>query len=90
MTPEQEKYLQEKLAEFEQSLIDNPMIPNPPVVDTQREKVAVRYDVPDSTYNLEEKEGNTTYEVVGHFNPDASENLLQKIFRMMKEEKSLQ
>ena len=90
MTPEQNKYLEERLAEFEQSLIDNPIIPKPPVVDTQREKVHVRYNVPDSTYNLEETEGHTTYEVVGHFNPDASENLLQKIFRMMKEEKSLQ
>ena len=90
MTPEQNKYLEERLAEFEQSLIDNPIIPKPPVVDTQRKKIHVRYDVSDSTYNLEEKEGHTTYEVVGHFNPGASENLLQKIFRMMKEEKSLQ
>ena len=87
MTSEQNKYLEERLAEFEQSLIDNPIIPKTPVVDTQREKVHVRYNVPDSTYNLEETEGHTTYEVVGHFNPDASENLLQKIFRMMKEEK---
>ena len=60
MTSEQNKYLEERLAEFEQSLIDNPIIPKPPVVDTQREKVHVRYNVPDSTYNLEETEGQPT------------------------------
>ena len=90
MTPEQNKYLEERLAEFEQSLIDNPILPTPPIVDTGRKAIPIQYDTPASTFDFTEEEGHTTYEVVGHFNPDASENLLQKIFRMMKEEKSLQ
>ena len=47
---------------------------------------AVHYNVAASAFDFEEKEGHTTYEVVGHFNPNARENLLQKIWRMMKEE----
>ena len=90
MTPEQNKYLEERLAEFEQSLIDNPILPTPPIVDTGRKAIPIQYDTPASTFDFTEEEGHTTYEVVGHFNPDASENLLQKILRMMKEEKSLQ
>ena len=46
--------------------------------------------MPASAFDFEEKEGHATYEVVGYFDPDASEKLLQKIFRMMKEEKSSQ
>ena len=90
MTPEQEKYLEKKLAEFEQSLIDNPILPTPPIVDTGRKAIPIQYDTPVSTFDFTEEEGHTTYEVVGHFNPDAPENLFQKIMRRMREEKSLQ
>ena len=90
MTPEQNKYLEEKLAEFEQSLIDNPILPTPPIVDTGRKAIPIQYDTPASTFDFTEEEGHTTYEVVGHFNPDAPENLFQKIMRRMREEKSLQ
>ena len=90
MTPEQNKYLEERLAKFEQSLIDNPILPTPPIVDTGRKAIPIQYDTPASTFDFTEEEGNTTYEVVGHFNPDAPENLFQKIMRRMREEKSLQ
>ena len=90
MTPEQNKYLEERLAEFEQSLIDNPILPTPPIVDTGRKAIPIQYDTPASTFDFTEEEGHTTYEVVGHFNPDAPENLFQKIMRRMREEKSLQ
>ena len=90
MTPEQNKYLEKKLAEFEQSLIDNPILPTPPIVDTGRKAIPIQYDTPASTFDFTEEEGHTTYEVVGHFNPDAPENLFQKIMRRMREEKSLQ
>ena len=90
MTPEKEQYLEKKLAEFEQSLIDNPILPTPPIVDTGRKAIPIQYDTPASTFDFTEEEGHTTYEVVGHFNPDAPENLFQKIMRRMREEKSLQ
>ena len=90
MTPEQNKYLEKKLAEFEQSLIDNPILPTPPIVETGRKAIPIQYDTLASTFDFTEEEGHTTYEVVGHFNPDAPENLFQKIMRRMREEKSLQ
>ena len=90
MNKELEKYIDARYAEYEKYWAENPLPPYVPVVDTERKKIPVRYDVPDSTYDLEVKSGHTTYEVVGHFNPDARENFLQKILRMVKEEKSLQ
>ena len=90
MTQEKEKYLEKRLAEFQKEWDENPILPTPPIVDTGRKAIPLQYDTPASTFDFTEEEGHTTYEVVGHFNPDARENLLQKILRMVKEEKSLQ
>ena len=90
MTPEKEKYLEKRLEEIRKEWEENPLPPFAPVIDIEREPIPMSYDTPVSTFDFEAKEGHTTYEVVGHFNLDARENLLQKIWRMMKEEKSLQ
>ncbi len=86
MKSDKDKYIEERYAEYQKKWAENPPQPPALVVDTGREKVPVNYNVPASAFAFEEKEGHTTYEVVGHFNPDARENLLQKIWRMMKEE----
>ncbi len=85
-----ELQLQEKLDALQKEWEANPLPPTPPVVDTGRKAIPIDPDIAVSAFNFTEKQGNTTYEVVGHFNSDASENLLQKIFRMLKEDKSLQ
>lgn len=90
MTQEKEKYLQERLAELEKEWAGTPLPLYVPVIDIEREPIPISYETPASAFDFEAKEGHTTYEVVGHFNPDARENLLQKIFRMIKEEKSSQ
>ena len=90
MKQEKEKYLEKRLAELQKEWEENPIPSTPPIVDTGRKPTPIQYDTPASAFDFTAEEGHTTYEVVGHFNPDASENLLQKIFRMMKEEKSLQ
>ena len=90
MTPEKEMYLEKRLEEISKEWEENPLPPFAPVIDIEREPIPMSYDTPASTFDFTAKEGHTTYEVVGHFNPDARENLLQKIWRMMKEEKSLQ
>ena len=86
MKSEKDKYIQERYAEYQKKWAENPPPPHAPRVDNEREKVPVNYNVPASAFDFEEKEGHTTYEVCGHFNPNARENLLQKIWRMMKEE----
>ena len=90
MSKELEKYIDERLAEYEKHWEENPLPPNPPVVDTDRKLFRIDVDTPASTFDFTAEEGHTTYEVVGHFNPSAPENLFQKIMRRMREEKSSQ
>ena len=90
MTQEKEKYLEKRLAELQKEREENPILPTPPIVETGRKPISIQYDTPASTFDFTAEEGHTTYEVVGHFNPDAPENLFQKIMRRMREEKSLQ
>ena len=86
MTSNKEKYIQERYAEYEKKWAENPPPPREPIIDTDREEIPVHYNVAASAFDFEDKEGHTTYEVCGHFNLNARENLLQKIWRMMKEE----
>ena len=90
MSKELEKYIDERLAEYEKHWEENPILPTPPIVETGRKPISIQYDTPASTFDFTSEEGHTTYEVVGHFNPNAPENLLQKIMRRMREEKSSQ
>ncbi len=77
--------LQAKLDALQKEWEANPLQPTPPVVDIGRKAIPIDPDIAASAFDFTEKQGNTTYEVVGHFNPDASENLLQKILRMLRE-----
>ena len=86
MPSEKDKYIEERYAEYQKKWAENPPQPPARVVDTGREAAPVNYNVSASAFDFEEKEGHTTYEVCGYFNPNARENLLQKIWRMMKEE----
>ena len=86
MPSKKDKYIQERYAEYQKKWAENPPQPPTHVAITDREEIPVHYNVAASAFDFEEKEGHTTYEVVGHFNPNARENLLQKIWRMMKEE----
>ena len=90
MSKELEKYIDERLAEYEKHWEENPILPTPPIVETGRKPISIQYDTPASTFDFTAEEGHTTYEVVGHFNSDAPENLFQKIMRRMREEKSSQ
>ena len=90
MSKELEKYIDERLAEYEKHWEENPILPTPPIVETGRKPISIQYDTPASAFDFTAEEGNTTYEVVGHFNPEAPENLFQKIMRRMREEKSSQ
>ena len=90
MSKELEKYIDERLAEYEKHWEENPILPTPTIVETGRKPISIQYDTPASTFDFTAEEGHTTYEVVGHFNPDAPENLFQKIMRRMREEKSSQ
>ena len=65
MTLDKEKYIQERYAEYEKKWAENPAPPRVPIVDTEREKVPVNYNVPASAFDFEEKEGHTTYGVAG-------------------------
>ena len=38
MTPDKEKYIQERYAEYEKKWTENPPPPHAPIVDTEREK----------------------------------------------------
>ena len=86
MSKELEKYIDERLAEYEKHWEKNPLPPIPPVVDTGRKLFRIDVDTPASAFDFTAEEGHTTYEVCGHYNSNARENLLQKIWRMMKEE----
>ena len=90
MTQEKEKYLERRLAELQKQWEKEPIVFTPPIVDTGRKAIPMQYDTPASAFELTAEEGHTTYEVVGHFDPDAPENLFQKIIRRMREEKSSQ
>ena len=90
MTQEKEKYLEKRLAELQKEWKENPILPTPPIVETGRKSISIQYDTPASTFDFTAEEGHTTYEVVGHFDPNAPENLFQKIMRRMREEKSSQ
>ena len=90
MTQEKDKYLEKRLAELQKEWKENPILPTPPIVETGRKSISIQYDTPASTFDFTAEEGHTTYEVVGHFNPDAPENLFQKIMRRKREEKSSQ
>ena len=90
MSKELEKYIDERLAEYEKHWEENPILHTPPIVETGRKPISIQYDTPASKFDFTAEEGHTTYEVVGHFNPDAPENLFQKIMRRMREEKSSQ
>ena len=90
MTQEKEKYLEKRLAELQKEWEENPILPTPPIVETGRKLFRIDVDTPASAFDFTAEEGHTTYEVVGHFNPDAPENLFQKIMRRMREEKSSQ
>lgn len=77
--------LQAKLDALQKEWEANPLQSSPPVVDTGRKAIPITPDISVSAFDFTERQGNTTYEVVGHFDPDASENLLQKILRMLRE-----
>lgn len=53
----------------------------PSFIETGRKK-KVLCQIP-SDLDFTEKEGNTVYEVTGHFNPDAKEDVLCKILRFL-------
>ena len=90
MTQEKEKYLERRLAELQKEWEKEPIVFTPPIVDTGRKAIPMPYDTPASVFDFAAEEGHTTYEVVGHFDSDAPENLFQKIIRKMREEKSSQ
>ena len=71
MTSDKEKYIQERYAEYEKKWAENPPPSRAPIIDTEREKVPVHYNVPASAFDFEVKEGHTTYEVCGNLNPNA-------------------
>lgn len=52
-----------------------------PIVDTGREPKNLCRIPTDADFVM--KDGNTEYEVVGHFNPDAEEYLLSTIIRKL-------
>ena len=56
MTPDKEKYIQERYAEYEKNWAENPPPPREPIIDTEREKIPVHYNVPASAFDFEEKE----------------------------------
>ncbi len=87
---EKELQLQERLNILQKEWGANPLSQSRRLIDAEREAIPINPNISASAFDFEVKEGNTTYEVVGHFNSDASENLLQKIFRMLKGNKSLQ
>ena len=46
-------------AEYEKKWAENPPPPREPIIDTEREKIPVHYNVPASAFDFEEKEGHT-------------------------------
>ena len=80
MKSEKDKYIEERYAEYQKKWAENPPQPPAHVAMTDREEIPVHYNVAASAFDFEEKEGHTTYEVVGHFNSNrarkpSSENL---------------
>ena len=52
-----------------------------PVVETGRERRDLEYKPSDLDFTM--KDGNTEYEVVGWFDPDAEETVMQKVIRRL-------
>lgn len=52
-----------------------------PIIDTGREKRHLEYKPSDLDFTM--KYGNTEYEVVGWFDPDAEETVMQKVIRRL-------
>lgn len=72
---ETEKYIRQN-----KDRIDS-LMARPPIIKTHREQKSLHCIPPDMDFTV--KNGNTEYEVVGHFNPDADEFLLNKIIRQL-------
>lgn len=79
---DREKDLNEILEKLER---DRPKIDRilnrPAIMDTGRKSKSLCRIPTDTDFTA--KDGNTEYEVVGHFNPDAEEFILHKIMRML-------
>ncbi len=75
---EKEKELQEILEQLERDRPEIDRILNkPPIIDTGRKPKPLCCIPKDADFSA--KDGNTEYEVVGHFNPDAGAFILNKI-----------
>lgn len=61
MKSEKDKYIEERYAEYEKKWAENPPPPPTPIVDTERDKIPVHYNVPASAFDFEEKEGHTCH-----------------------------
>ena len=51
------------------------------IVDTGRERRNLKYEPTDLDFTI--RDGNTEYEVVGWFDPDAEETVMQKVIRRL-------
>ena len=79
---ERNKRLEELIAKLEKERPEIERILNrPAVIDTGRERKPLHRIPPD--LDFAEKDGNTEYEVVGHFYPNGKEFLLDTISRKL-------
>ncbi|MBE6638105.1 MAG: hypothetical protein E7616_01425 [Ruminococcaceae bacterium] len=79
---EREKDLAEILARLEEQRPEiERILRRPAIIDTGREPKDLCRIPRDADFT--EKDGHTEYEVVGHFNPDAEEYLLDIIVRKL-------
>ena len=79
---ERNKRLEELIAKLEKERPEIERILNrPPLIDTGRERKSLYRIPPDMV--LAEKDGNTENEVVGHFDPDGEEFLIDTITRKL-------
>ncbi len=84
-----ENELQQKLSEYYKRIKDEPKSLREAVVTVKREKKYLFFETDVSNFDFEEKDGNTIYEVTGHFNKNSNENFIQKISRMVKNNENI-
>lgn len=78
-----EKELQEIISKADEnwSEIENKIFNNPRLIETNRKSKSLTR-IPDDV-DFEMKDGNTTYEVVSHFNSDGDEYFINQIIRKL-------
>ena len=81
------KDIEQKVEEFlakmdaDRSEIDRILKEHRPVIETGREKKHLSRDPKD--LNFTERDGNTEYEVVGHFDAEVNEAVINKVLRKL-------